>query len=145
MLKTARALDGIFSRIPEAFVLLFARIVVAHVFWASGRSKVEGWFTFRSEVVDLFRDEYRLPLIPPEWAAPLVTVAEHILPILLIAGLFTRFASFTLIIITLVIQVFVYPDAWWTQHSLWIAPLLFLLTRGGGAWSIDRLMLKPVR
>jgi putative oxidoreductase len=144
MLKTARAIDGILSRIPEASVLLFARIVVAHIFWASGRSKVEGWFTFRPEVIDLFRDEYRLPLIPPEWAAPLVTVAEHVLPILLVAGLLTRFASLALIIMTLVIQIFVYSDAWWTQHSLWLAPLLFLLTRGGGAWSIDRLLQKSV-
>ncbi len=141
-MKMIRRIDALFSRIPEAVVLLFARITVAHVFWASGRSKVEGWFSFRSEVVDLFRDEYRLPLISPEIAAPLVTLLEHGLPILLLVGLFTRLTSIALIIMTLVIQFLVYPDAWWTQHSLWIAPLLFLLTRGGGAWSIDRLVRK---
>ncbi len=145
MLKTIRALDTQFSRIPEAAILLFARIVVAHVFWASGRSKVEDWFSFRPEVVDLFRDEYRLPLVPPEIAAPLVTLAEHGLPILLAVGLLTRLSALALIFMTLIIQIFVYPDAWWTQHSLWIAPLLFLLTRGGGAWSLDHYLLSPKR
>jgi putative oxidoreductase len=143
MLQFIRRLDAPFAKIPEAAVLLFVRVAIGHVFWASGRSKVEGLFTMRPEIVDLFRDEYALPLIPPEIAAPVATVAEHVLPVLLIAGLLTRFAALGLVVMTLVIQFFVYPDAWWPTHSLWLALLTVILWRGGGAWSLDRFVLTP--
>jgi putative oxidoreductase len=143
MLQFIRRLDAPFAKIPEAAVLLFVRVAIGHVFWAIGRSKVEGLFTMRPEIVDLFRDEYALPLIPPEIAAPMATVAEHVLPVLLIAGLLTRFAALGLVVMTLVIQFFVYPDAWWPTHSLWLALLTVILWRGGGAWSLDRFVLTP--
>jgi putative oxidoreductase len=134
--------DAAFARIPEDAVLLFVRVAAGHVFWASGRSKVEGLFTLRPEVIDLFRDEYALPFIPPEIAAPLTMFAEHAFPLLLVAGLFTRFAALGLLIMTLVIQFLVYPDAWWPQHSLWIGLLLVVISRGAGGWSLDRFLLK---
>lgn len=140
MLALYRRFEMLAARFPEAAVLLAVRIAAAQPFWASGRSKVEGWFTFRPEVVDLFRDEYRLPLIPPEIAAPLTTVAEHVLPLLLVLGLFSRGAALGLFVMTLVIQLLVYPDAFWPVHSLWFALLLVVLWRGGGAWSLDRLL-----
>lgn len=140
MLAPYRRFEMLAARLPEAAVLLVLRIAAAQPFWASGRSKVEGWFTFRPEVVDLFRDEYRLPLIPPEIAAPLTTLAEHLLPLLLVLGLFSRGAALGLFVMTLVIQLLVYPDAFWPVHSLWFALLLVLLWRGGGAWSLDRLL-----
>jgi putative oxidoreductase len=143
MLNLVRRLDAQFAKIPEAAALLFVRVAIGHVFWASGRSKVEGLFTMRPEIVDLFRDEYALPLIAPEIAAPMATIAEHVLPVLLIAGLFTRFAALGLVVMTLVIQFFVYPDAWWPAHSLWLALLTVILWRGGGAWSLDRFVLTP--
>jgi putative oxidoreductase len=140
-----RRFDAAFARIPENAVMLFVRIVAAQIFWASGRSKVDGWFSMRPEIVDLFRDEYALPLIPPEIAAPMATVAEHALPILLVIGLFTRFGALGLVVMTLVIQFFVYPDAWWPQHSLWMALLLVILWRGAGGWSFDRFVLPSGR
>lgn len=140
MLSLYRRFEALTERLPEAAVLLAVRIAAAQPFWASGRSKVEGWFAFRPEVVDLFRDEYRLPLIPPEIAAPLTTVAEHALPLLLVLGLFTRGAALGLFVMTLVIQFLVYPDAFWPVHSLWFALLAVVLWRGGGAWSLDRLL-----
>lgn len=140
MLGIYRRFEAFAARLPEAAVLLAVRIAAAQPFWASGRSKVEGTFTFRPEVVDLFRDEYRLPVIPPEWAAPLATVAEHVLPLLLVLGLFSRGAALGLFVMTLVIQLLVYPDAFWPVHSLWFALLLVVLWRGGGAWSLDRLL-----
>jgi putative oxidoreductase len=140
MLAIYRRFEALAARLPEAAVLLAVRIAAAQPFWASGRSKVEGWFTFRPEVVDLFRDEYRLPLIPPEIAAPLATVAEHGLPLLLVLGLFSRGAALGLFVMTLVIQFLVYPDAFWPVHSLWFALLLVVLWRGGGAWSLDRML-----
>lgn len=134
--------DASLARFPEAPILLFVRVAIAHIFWASGRSKVEGWASLRPEVIDLFRHEYALPLISAEVAAPLATVAEHLLPALLVAGLLTRFAALGLMGMTLVIQFLVYPDAWWPQHSLWAGLLLVLIWKGGGAWSLDRFMPK---
>ena len=142
MVSLFRAVDSTLARLPEAAVLFFVRIVVAHVFWSSGRSKMDGWFTLRPEVIDLFRDEYRLPVIPPEIAAPMAAIAEHILPVLLVLGLFTRLSALGLFIMTLVIQFLVYPDAWWPQHSLWIALLVVILWRGGGSWSVDKLLFR---
>lgn len=140
MLALYRRFEVLSAHLPEAAVLLAVRIAAAQPFWASGRSKVEGLFSFRPEVVDLFRDEYRLPLIPPEIAAPLATVAEHGLPLLLVLGLCTRGAALGLFVMTLVIQLLVYPDAFWPVHSLWFALLLVAVWRGGGDWSLDRLL-----
>lgn len=141
MLKMIQKFDHALARIPESAGLLFVRIAAAQIFWSSGRSKMDGWFTMRPEIIDLFRDEYQLPLIPPEIAAPMATISEHILPILLVLGLFSRFAALGLVGMTLVIQFLVYPDAWWPQHSLWVALLLVIIIRGGGAWSVDRYVL----
>jgi putative oxidoreductase len=140
MMNIIRAADRSFGRISESALLLFVRIAAGHVFWASGQTKVEG-FALRPETIDLFRDEYRLPIIAPELAAPMAAFAEHLLPILLVLGLFTRFAALGLIVMTLVIQFLVYPDAWWAQHSLWLGLLLVVLVRGPGSWSLDRWVM----
>jgi len=118
-------------------LLLAARFGIAGVFALSGRTKVEGSLHVTDGAVALFRDEYRLPLVDPALAAHLAAYAEHLFPLLLVLGLFTRGAAFALLAMTLVIEVFVYPDAWAT-HLSWAAPLLLLLARGAGAWSLDR-------
>ncbi len=147
MLKLYSRFEALLDRIPNALVLLFVRITAAQPFWFSGRSKIEEgtWFTMRPEVVDLFRYEYDLPLISPEIAAPMATLAEHVLPIMLVFGLLTRFSAAGLLVMTAVIQLLVYPDAWWTVHSLWTALLLVPLAMGGGAISLDQLRLKNAR
>ncbi|ATQ44614.1 DoxX family protein [Caulobacter mirabilis] len=122
--------------IPDALLLLVARLAVAAVFFLSGRTKVEGLLTITDGAYELFRTEYRLPLIPPDIAAVAATLSEHAFPILLALGLFTRAAAAGLLVMTLVIQLFVYPDAWPT-HLSWAAILLPLIARGGGAWSLD--------
>ncbi|NWM24781.1 DoxX family protein, partial [Escherichia coli] len=88
--------------------------------------------------IELFRTEYALPLIPPQIAAVAATWSEHVFSILLILGLATRFSALALLGMTLVIEVFVHPDAWPT-HLSWTAILLPLIFRGGGAWSLDAL------
>ena len=41
------------------------------------------------------------------------------------------------------IQLFVYPSAY-AEHLTWASILIFLLTRGAGPWSLDRLLgLEP--
>lgn len=140
------------ARVPHALIALLARFSIAAVFWKSGQTKVEGLaidlidgsFTLgvprmADSAVALFADEYRLPLIPPELAAPLAAFAEHLFPLLLLLGLATRFSAVALLGMTAVIQVFVYPGAYPT-HGVWAAVLLYLIARGPGAISIDRLI-----
>ena len=142
----------VFAVIPESAVALLARFSLAGVFWRSGQTKVEGfavdlvegqfqfgWPRLSANAVDLFRDEYRLPLLPPEFAAHLAAYAEHLFPLLLILGLCTRLSALALLGMTLVIQVFVYPDAWPT-HLSWAGLLLVLVGRGAGPLSMDRLL-----
>ena len=129
-----------FERIPESLVLFAARIFPAAVFWQSGRSKMQGW-SIREAAFFLFENEYNLPVIPPELAAYLATTAEHVFPVLLVLGLATRLSALALLGMTLVIQVFVYPSAWVT-HGLWATCLLLLVSKGGGAVSVDRLLAR---
>lgn len=126
-----------FAAIPDAFVALMLRVFPACVFWQSGQTKVEG-FSIKDSTWFLFEHEYALPVIPHEVAAIMATAAEHLLPVLLAVGLFTRLSALGLLAMTAVIQIFVYPDAWVT-HGLWAAPLLAVVARGPGRWSVDDL------
>lgn len=125
--------------LPESLLLLVARLGIAAVFFQSGRTKVEGWLTITDSTRYLFETDYKLPIVPPEIAAPMATYSEHIFPILLVLGLGTRLGALGLLGMTTVIEVFVYPDAWPT-HLSWAAILLPLIAKGGGAVSLDRLL-----
>jgi len=125
--------------VPDALLLLVARLGAAAIFFLSGRTKVEGLIEITPATYELFRTEYALPLVPPEIAAQLATYSEHFFPILLVLGLFTRPAAVALLGMTLTIQFFIYPDAWPT-HLGWAAILLPLIARGGGSGSLDRLL-----
>lgn len=127
------------SRLPDDLLLLVARLGIAAVFFLSGRTKVERFLSIKPSTYDLFASEYALPLLSPHVAAHLATYAEHLFPVLLVLGLFTRSAAFALLAMTTVIEVFVYPDAWPT-HLTWAGLLLPLIARGAGKWSIDRLV-----
>lgn len=120
-------------------LLLLARIFPAVIFWRSGRTKVEG-FQLNDTAVFLFQEEYRLPLVDPAIAAGVAALAEHLLPMLLLLGLATRLSALGLLVMTLVIQLLVYPDAWPT-HGTWAVALLLLLQQGGGRFSLDPLLL----
>jgi putative oxidoreductase len=124
--------------IPYAPIALAARIFPAAVFWQSGQTKVQGW-TVTDTAAFLFREEYKLPLIDPVVAAYLAAFAEHFFPALLVVGLATRLAALALLLMTLVIQIFVYPGAWPT-HGTWIACFLVLVARGAGTISLDQLI-----
>jgi putative oxidoreductase len=142
-------LHAALSRIPHSAIALLARFSIAAVFWKSGQTKVEGfaidlvegrvelgWPRLAGSAVDLFRDEYRLPLLPPEWGATLAALGEHALPALLLVGLATRLSALGLLAMTTVIQVFVYPGAYPT-HGTWAAVLLYLAATGPGRISLD--------
>ncbi|WP_267226751.1 DoxX family protein [Dyella silvae] len=130
------ATGGLTRLVPESLLLLVARLGIAAVFFQSGRTKVEGLLTIKSSTYQLFASEYALPLIPSDIAARLATGAEHLFPVLLVLGLFTRLSAFALLGMTTVIEIFVYPDAWPT-HLSWAGLLLPLVVRGGGTWSLD--------
>lgn len=136
-MKAITRLNRALAAIPAAPVALMLRVFPALVFLQSGRTKVEG-FLIKDSTWFLFEHEYALPLIPPQVAAVMATVAEHVLPALLILGLVTRLSALGLLGMTAVIQIFVYPDAWMT-HGLWAAALLAVAARGPGSWSADHL------
>jgi putative oxidoreductase len=125
--------------LPPALLLLVARVGIAAIFFLSGRTKVQGLLTIKPSTYELFRSEYALPLVSPELAAHLAAYSEHLFPILLVLGLFTRSAAAALLGMTAVIEIFVYPDAWPT-HLSWAGLLLPLIANGGGAWSLDCFM-----
>ena len=136
--RTARKL------LPLDLLLLVQRFGIAAVFFMSGRTKiVEGsWLTIDDSAFELFRTDYHLPFIPPVPATYAATTAEHLFPILLVLGLFTRVSAGGLIVMTAVIEIFVYPDAWPT-HLSWAGLLLPLIALGGGKLSLDRVVRIP--
>jgi putative oxidoreductase len=126
-------------RFPLSVLQLLFRLAIASVFLKAGLNKLAGW----ELTVQLFRDEYRVPLLPAEVAATMATSFEVGCSALLIAGLATRVATLPLLGMLAVIQFFVYPGAW-SEHLVWGSILLFLLTRGGGTFSLDRAIgLEP--
>ena len=131
-------MNGILGLIPYDIAALAVRVFPAVVFWQSGRTKVDG-FAIKDSTWFLFQDLYALPLIPSAWAAVTATVAEHVLPILLILGLLSRLSALGLLTMTAVIQLFVFPEAWLT-HGLWAASLLVVVSRGPGRLSVDYLL-----
>lgn len=133
-----RKLNLTLSAVPDALVALMLRVFPALVFWQSGQTKVEG-FSIKDSTWFLFEHEYALPVIPHEVAAVLATVAEHLLPVLLILGLFTRLSALGLLGMTAVIQIFVYPEAWIT-HGLWASALLAVAAYGPGRVSVDHAL-----
>jgi putative oxidoreductase len=130
--------------LPLSLLLLVQRLGIAAVFFMSGRTKIaEGsWLTIDDSAFELFRTDYKLPFVPPVPAAYAATTAEHLFPILLTLGLFTRVSAGGLLVMTLVIEIFVYPDAWPT-HLSWAGLLLPLIALGGGKLSLDRLLKIP--
>lgn len=132
-----RALVRWLERFPMAVFQLLFRICPAVVFWDSGMTKIPSWDT----TVLLFENEYRVPLLPAETAAMLAVAIELSCPVLLVIGLATRVATLPMLAMTAVIQVFVYPESW-GQHLTWAAMLLFVLTRGPGPISLDRVLAR---
>lgn len=144
-----RGFVSVCSRLPNSLLAFLARFSIAAVFWKSGQTKIQGleidivnrdftlgWPRLSDSAVALFKDEYRLPLIAPEIAAPMAAFAEHFFPLLILFGLATRLSALALLGMTLTIQLFVYPDAYPT-HGTWAAVLLYLMVHGPGRLSLD--------
>ncbi len=152
-----RTIHAALSRIPDTLIAILARFSIAAVFWKSGQTKIEGlaidivggeftlgWPRLSDSAVFLFQEEYRLPLLPPELAAMAAAGAEHLFPILILIGLATRLSALALLVMTLTIQIFVYPSAY-PVHGVWAAVLLFLMAHGAGRLSLDHWLAKRRR
>lgn len=140
MMRFITPLTDLFNRIPLDLIALVARLSIAGTFWRSGQTKVEG-FHVTDTTIYLFETEYKLPFIDPWLAAHMSAIAEHLFPILLVIGLASRLSALALLGMTLVIELFVYPDAW-PIHGTWAACLLIIMAHGPGIVSLDYLLSK---
>lgn len=140
-MAVARVIDRLERVSYETLLSTPARIFVAMTFWLSGRTKVDGSLSVNQTAFFLFEHEFALPLISPRFAAYLTTYAEHLFPLLLIVGLASRLSATALLVMTAMIQFFVYPGAWAT-HLLWAVMLVFIIFRGPGALAADHLVRK---
>ncbi len=131
---------NLFGAIPHGLLALLARLVMAVIFFKSWLTKVDlATMSIKPATYFLFANEYKLPLLPTDLAAYLTVAAELVLPVLLVLGLFTRYAAAAMLIMTLVIQIFVYPNAY-TTHGLWALALLFIMKHGPGPLSLDAML-----
>lgn len=133
-----RRIYDLFEAIPHDLIAVVGRISIGTVFWRSAMTKIDGW-SIKPSTFYLFENDYRLPLIPPEIAAYLATTTELTMPLLLWSGLLTRFAATVLLGMTLVIEIFVYPNAFDT-HGVWAVTLLYLMKYGAGRYSVDHVL-----
>jgi len=130
--------NALLVQIPHDLIAVVGRIAIGTVFWRSAMTKIDG-LALKSSTFYLFENDYRLPFIPPEAAAYLATATELTMPLLIWSGLLTRVAASVLLAMTLVIEIFVYPNAFDT-HGVWAVTLLYLMKCGPGRYSLDHLL-----
>ena len=138
-MKLAADIIAQLERFPLSVLQCLFRFSIAYIFWNAGIVKITSW----QPTVALFANEYHVPILPPEFAAMLAAAVELTCPVLLVLGLATRLATLPMLAMTLVIQTFVYPDLWHI-HLLWVTILLFILTKGPGAISLDHFIAKAL-
>jgi putative oxidoreductase len=150
MKQLAKSLSHYLKSIPEDVIAITARLAIASVFWRSAQTKISGWELFdqswqfynvSSSTLMLFQYEYNLPLINYKIAAYMATFSEFFLSLAIVAGFMTRLSALALLIMTGVIQILVYPDAWPT-HIMWAAILFYIIKHGPGKLSVDNLIFK---
>jgi len=129
---------------PANFILkplltLGFRLYIAYVFFNSGLTKIDSW----SSTLSLFRDDYKVPLLPPELAAYMAAAGELALPVLLVFGFLSRPAALALFILNAVAAYslsqtdFASVAGHW-QHITWGTMIAVIFTFGPGAISIDK-------
>ena len=127
------------GRFPLSVIELAMRVGVASVFFKSGLTKIASW----DLTVQLFADEYKVPVLSPDVAAYLATANELGCSVMVAVGIAARFGAAALLGMTLVIQTFVYPENW-SEHLLWASILAYVLTRGAGVLSVDHLLARSL-
>jgi putative oxidoreductase len=141
-MKIIKNMMDLMGRIPPSFISLLARIVIGLTFFRSGLTKIDG-FHVTDAAIFLFTEEFKLPFVSPWIAAHMAAAMELTMPLLLFVGFATRFAALALLGMTLVIEIFVYPEAY-VLHGLWAVALLSLIKHGAGTISVDDLIKSRV-
>jgi len=131
---------GALNRIPFSAIVLVARVATFSVFLRSGLVKLDDW----NATLMLFRDEYKVPILPPDVAATMAASMELGASSLVLIGLFTRPAALGLLGMVSVIQIFVYPQAW-PDHIQWLGFMIFIVCRGPGVVSVDALIKRVLK
>lgn len=137
LLKTYFSLIFFLKRFIGPLLFLTMRLWMAQIFWYSGLSKIQSWWT----TIMLFKDQYKVPYLSPELAAYLAVGVELSCPILLALGLAARFATIPMLVMTAVIQL---TYAVSTENFYWAVLLGLILCYGPGSLSLDNLLLKGV-
>jgi putative oxidoreductase len=147
--RVHRQADGLFAAIPASIALLGLRVALAIPFWRSGLTKWDGFLSLSRGARYLFEQEFRLnifgmayPYPAPLAMAFLAGVGEIVLPILLIVGLFTRFAALGIVLMTIVIQLTL-PDGLINFHLPWAVMALALMRYGSGTLALDPILFRP--
>lgn len=132
----ARCLDPL-----QSLALLGARLHVSWVFLQSGYLKMSSW----DATLSLFREEYRVPLLPPDLAAVVGTSGELFFPMLLILGLWSRLGALGLSAVNAMAVVSYFHvlgaegfEAALGQHVLWGVLAATVALFGPGSIAIDR-------
>jgi len=140
-------LDGLYARAVTwltPLALLALRLPVAVVFWRSGRTKVEGWNLFNVDPAQAFLFEHEFGMPFPALTAQVTAIAEHVLPVMLVLGLATRVGAAGMLVMTAVIQLFVFPGAWFSDHMWWAVILFAVMALGPGKISLDHLISRAL-
>lgn len=144
------------SLLPYALVGLALRLTMARAFFLDGQSRIDGPhvplnvqdFSFsmvlpaavKTETINAFLTQIPPLPVPPVLAAYVLSFAEFVLPICLLIGFATRFSALALLALTVMLQLFVMPQALWTTHVYWASILLVLISMGGGQISVDAVI-----
>ena len=135
--------------------LLAIRLYVGHFYWQSGQTKLANLDSAR----DLFKTEYipnwehnhiktlsgiqiSFPVPGVEFATIASTTGELLFSTLLIIGLAGRAAAFGIFMMTLAIEMFVYPGT--DEHYYWMLTMAVILAYGPGKISVDYFIRKKL-
>jgi putative oxidoreductase len=142
---TREALEWL-ARAAQVVAPPVLRIALAVPFFKSGLTKWGGFLSLSPAATFLFEDEFKLHIFGQAYDFPLPTVfayldsiAEIVLPILLVIGLATRFSALGLLVMTGVIQLVV-PEGWANFHLPWAGLALAIIALGPGPLSLDHLL-----
>jgi len=132
-----------FGLVPISLALFVLRVTLALPFWKSGLTKWDGWFNLSFGAQILFESDFKLHILGAEYPYPFPGLfayasacAEVTFPVLLVLGLFTRYAAVGVLVMTGIIQLTI-PDGWQNYHLPWASMALAILTFGPGRIALD--------
>ena len=146
LLSTVNTLERTVARVlPYTLVSLALRLALAIPFWLSGLTKWSGFLTLSDTPLILFQNEFKLHVLGKayDYPFPIVaawgsSIAEIVLPVLLVLGLCTRLAAFALLVMTALIQLTI-PTGW-PIHATWAAMAAGIVLLGPGKATVDGML-----